>query len=58
VHDGADIQLDWASQTLGNLARVWGRPVHLRTRIEDKDALLHHDGTDFKYDGPKIGGKK
>jgi stage V sporulation protein R len=58
LHEEADIQLDWAQSTLGNLARVWGRPVHLRTRIEDKDALLHHDGEHFTYDGPKPSGAK
>ena len=52
-YEGVDIQLDWASHTLGNLARVWGRPVHLRTRIESKDAVLHHDGEHFTYEGPK-----
>ncbi len=53
-HEGTDIQLQWASTALGNLARLWGRPVHLRSRVEDKEALLHHDGNEFTYDGPKI----
>lgn len=58
-HEGTDIQLEWASTALGNLARLWGRPVHLRSRIEEKDATLHHDGHEFTYDGPKItGGRK
>ena len=58
-HEEADIQLEWASQALGNLAKVWGRPVHLRTRVEEKDAILHHDGDHFTYEGPKItGGRK
>lgn len=58
-YEGVDIQLEWASHTLGNLARVWGRPVHLRTRIEGKDAILHHDGEHFAYEGPKpIGARK
>lgn len=56
-HEGMDIQLEWAQQTLGNLAKVWGRPVHLKTMIEEKPALLHHDGTTFTYDGPKPKGK-
>ncbi len=56
-HEGVDIQLDWAQQTLGNLATLWGRPVHLKTVIEDKPAQLHHDGRQFTYDGPKPSGK-
>jgi stage V sporulation protein R len=44
AHEGVDIQLDWAGQVLGNLSRAWGRPVHLRTRVENKECILHHDG--------------
>ncbi|MES2643983.1 MAG: SpoVR family protein [Myxococcota bacterium] len=57
-YEGVDIQLEWASHTLGNLAHVWGRPVHLRTKIENKDAVLHHDGDQFTYEGPKLIGAK
>ena len=58
VYEGVDIQVDWASQTMGHLARLWGRPVHLRTRIEGKEAVLHHDGDEFKYEGPRLGSQK
>jgi len=57
-HDEVDIQIQWASSVLGNLAKIWGRPVHLKTRVEGKDASLHHDGDKFTYDGPKITAKK
>lgn len=57
-YEATDIQLEWASHALGNLARMWGRPVHLVTRVEDKPAMLHHDGAEFKYDGPKVTGKR
>lgn len=57
-YEDVDIQLEWANHTLANLARVWGRPVHLKTRIEGKDAVLHHDGEQFGYEGPKPGGAK
>lgn len=57
-YEGVDIQVDWASQALGNLAKVWGRPVHLRTQIEGKAAMLHHDGGQFTYEGPKLGASK
>jgi hypothetical protein len=43
---------------LGNLAKLWGRPVHLKTRMEGKDAVLHHTGEQFTYEGPKLTGKK
>jgi len=57
-HEGTDIQLEWATHALGALSRMWGRPVHLVTRVEGKQALLHHDGQEFRYEGPKITGKR
>ncbi len=49
-YEGLDIQLDWAQEVMGNLAKVWGRPIHLETRLEGKLIVLHHDGTDFTRD--------
>ncbi|MED5371187.1 MAG: SpoVR family protein [Myxococcota bacterium] len=46
-YEGLDIKLEWAELTLGNLARVWGRPVHLETALEGKATLLSHDGQEF-----------
>lgn len=54
-YEGVDVQVEWAQTVLGNLARLWGRPVHLLTRIEEKPARMTHDGDKFSYDGPKIG---
>ena len=51
THEGPDIKLEWAAETMANLAHLWGRPVHLRTLIDDKDVTLHHDGTEFTADG-------
>ncbi|MFT7519299.1 MAG: stage V sporulation protein R [Kiritimatiellia bacterium] len=48
VHDGMDIQLDWAGQVLGNLSLIWGRPVHLHTVVDDKAVTLTHDGSELK----------
>lgn len=56
-HEGADVQIQWAETVLGNLAKLWGRPAHLLTRIEDKPARMAHDGVQFSYDGPKITSK-
>ena len=39
-HEGLDIQLEWASQVLGNLARIWSRPVHLDTEVDGKGIRL------------------
>jgi stage V sporulation protein R len=44
-HEGLDIQLDWASVTLANLAGLWERPVHLDTQLDGKPIRLTHDGS-------------
>ncbi len=53
-HDGHDIKLEWAQETLQNLADLWGRPAHIVTLIDDKEVVLHHDGTTFSADGLDI----
>ncbi len=47
AHEGADLQVQWAEQTLKNLQAVWGRSVHLETTVEDTPVVLSHDGTEF-----------
>jgi stage V sporulation protein R len=39
-HDGRDLQLGRAGETLRNLERLWKRPVHLLTRLEKTGRLL------------------
>ena len=46
-HEGLDIQLDWASVTLGNLTGIWGRTVHLDTQVDGKPIRLTHAGTEI-----------
>ncbi|MEK6608027.1 MAG: SpoVR family protein [Myxococcota bacterium] len=43
-HEGHDLKVDWARDTLVNLERVWHRPVNLLTRVEGKGKLLRFDG--------------
>jgi stage V sporulation protein R len=45
-HNGIDLQLDKASDTLANVQHVWGRPVHLHTIVEEQPSMLSYDGTD------------
>lgn len=54
-HEGLDIQMDWASLTLGNLARLWGKPVHLDTLLEGRPITITHDGTEAKRVARKEG---
>jgi len=57
-HEGSDIQLSWAEQTMRNLSILWGRPVHLVSMIDEKKVTLHHDGDEFKVDGISNAAKK
>lgn len=43
-HDGADLRLDWARDTLRNLQALWRRPVALSTLVEGRPTLLRFDG--------------
>ncbi|MHC5036812.1 MAG: SpoVR family protein [Planctomycetota bacterium] len=43
-YDGVDIQLDRAHDTLRNLFRIWQRPVHLETLVENEGKILTFDG--------------
>ena len=45
---GVELQMDYARDTLTNLHRLWNRPVHLETVLEDAKAILSFDG--FEHD--------
>ncbi len=49
-HAGVDLRLDWAREVLGNLVRVWKRPVRLRTVLRGREVLLGHDGETTSQD--------
>lgn len=53
-HNGIDLRLDHAADTLANLQFIWTRPVHLQTLVEGKPATLSFDGTDHSM---KTGGE-
>jgi len=43
-HDGNDLQLDHAQETIRYLQRLWRRPVHIRTIEDGKERVLSHEG--------------
>lgn len=45
-HEGVDLKLDHARDTLEALFRVWKRPVNLLTKIDGKGKILRFDGRD------------
>ncbi|MEQ8210689.1 MAG: SpoVR family protein [Lacipirellulaceae bacterium] len=49
-HTGVDLQLDYATDTLENLQRLWNRPVHLETVVDETKAVLSYDGEEHDCD--------
>ena len=45
-HNGIDLKLDHARETLANIQYIWSRPVHIETVQEGKPTLLSFDGTE------------
>jgi len=43
-HNGLDIEIKYATETLKNVQKIWGRPVHLQARIDDDMTLFSFDG--------------
>jgi stage V sporulation protein R len=43
-HEGVDLKLDEARDTMVNLYKLWTRPVHLETVVEEVKTLLTYDG--------------
>lgn len=46
-HEGRDIKFDEAGEILGQLARLWRRPVHLMTLDQGQGRRLTHDGQEL-----------
>ena len=44
-HNGLDIEIKYAVETLKSLHQIWKRPVHLQARIDDDMMLFSFDGT-------------
>ncbi|HLQ44215.1 MAG TPA: SpoVR family protein [Planctomycetaceae bacterium] len=44
-YQGAELKHDYARDTLANLQRIWGRPVHIDTVVDDKTTVISYDGT-------------
>jgi stage V sporulation protein R len=43
-HEGVDLKLDWALDTVENIYAVWTRPVHLETVVEGEATRFSFDG--------------
>lgn len=47
-HDGVDLKVDYAIDTLRNLVALWRRPCFLETIVEGRRVVMSHDGKEFK----------
>lgn len=47
-HEGIDLKLDEARDTMRNLYTIWTRPIHLETMLDDAKTLLTFDGEQHK----------
>jgi stage V sporulation protein R len=45
-HNGVELKLDEARDTLANVQYIWSRPVHLETLLDGQPSLLSFDGTE------------
>jgi stage V sporulation protein R len=52
-HNGVDLQISYARDTLANLYRLWTRPVHIETVIEGKKTTFSYDGSEHKTETVK-----
>jgi stage V sporulation protein R len=47
-HEGVDLKLDYARDTLENIYKIWSRPVHIDTVSEEQPQRLTFDGRDHR----------
>jgi stage V sporulation protein R len=49
-HDGKDLDVEYTERTLRAIQRLWGRPVHLETVVEEQATLLSFDGQESRQE--------
>ncbi len=47
-HEGIDLKVDYANDTMHNLHHIWTRPIHLETVVDETPCLFSFDGKEFK----------
>jgi stage V sporulation protein R len=46
--DGVELRQDYAKDTLANVFRIWTRPVHIQTVVDEKATILTFDGENHR----------
>jgi stage V sporulation protein R len=44
--EGAELDVKYARKVLEYVYKLWGRPVHLQTVVEDETRVMRYDGED------------
>ncbi len=47
-YSGVELKVDYALDTLVNLHRLWGRPVHIQTALDGAVTIMSFDGSEHK----------
>ena len=47
-YSGVELRQDYARDCLVNLHRLWGRPVHIETVLDNRIAVLTYDGKEHE----------
>lgn len=50
IHDGLDLKNDTALETLKNIHRIWRRPVHIETTMEEVKRRISYDGNNHQIE--------
>ncbi|HET6267069.1 MAG TPA: SpoVR family protein, partial [Acidobacteriota bacterium] len=45
-HEGIDLDMSYAKDTIMHIQKIWKRSVHLETKVGDKTKLFTFDGKD------------
>ena len=48
IHQGIDLDVTYATDTMTHLYKVWKRPVSIRTIYQEKETIYTFDGEEFK----------
>jgi stage V sporulation protein R len=48
VHQGVDLDLNYAAETLKNIYYLWKRPVNISTTQEGVETFVSFDGNEIK----------
>jgi stage V sporulation protein R len=49
-HEGTDMEMRYARKVLEYVYKLWGRPVHLETKLDGEERVFHYDGNNHTED--------